>query len=69
MEKFSYYTISGKYKETDIPSKNPQDMVQHIEHFTSGDDEAEDKLLMVYKTTNVKIVESDEAKKLIEKYL
>ena len=69
MEKFSYYSISGKYKETDIPVKNPQDMVQHIEHFTSNNDETEDKLLMVYKTTNVKIIEPEEAKKLIEKYL
>ncbi len=69
MEKFSYYSITGKYKETDIPSKNPQDMVQHIEHFTNDNDEVEDKLLMVYKTTNVKIIEPEEAKKLIEKYL
>jgi hypothetical protein len=69
MEKFSYYSISGKYKETDIPLKNPQDMVQYLEHFTNGDDEVEDKLLMVYKTTNVKIIEKDDAKKLIEKYL
>lgn len=69
METFSYYTISGTYKQTDVPMGKPQDMINHIEHFSSGDDEAEDKLLMVYKTTNVQIIQPEEAKKLIEKYL
>jgi|LakMenEpi03Aug12_release.lakeMendotaPanAssembly.Ray.scaffolds.fasta_scaffold1063950_2 hypothetical protein len=68
MDKFTYYSISGTYKETNIPVKNPQDMLNYIEHFTS-DDPIDDNLLMVYKTTNVKIIEKDEAKKLIEKYL
>jgi hypothetical protein len=68
MDKFTYYSISGNYKEKQIPLKNPQDLLEHIEHFTS-EDPVEDKLLMVYKTTNIKVLEQDEAKKLIEKYL
>ncbi len=68
MDKFSYYSVTGKFKETNIPLKNPQDLVPHIECFENYD-EVEDKLLMVYKETDVKIIEKDDAKKLIEKYL
>lgn len=61
--KFTYYSVSGKYKIT-----NDKDNVQNIEHF-SNDDETEDKLKMVYQNTNIKILNNEEAKKLIEKYL
>lgn len=71
MDKFSYYSISGKFKEVDVPNKNIQNMVGYMEHFEDfkNYDETEDKLLMVYKNTDIKIVDKDEAKKLIEKYL
>ena len=46
-------------------------MVQHIEHFESFEnyDPIEDKLVMVYKETDIKIVDKDSAKKLIERPL
>ena len=70
MEKFSYYSISGVYKETDLPNKNPQEMIGHIEHFTNDNGEqVDDNLLMIYKKTNIQIIEKEDAKKLIEKYL
>jgi hypothetical protein len=71
MNNFSYYSITGQFKQTQIPFKNPEQMVQHIEHFESFEnyDPIEDKLVMVYKETDIKIVDKDSAKKLIEKYL
>jgi 2-phosphoglycerate kinase len=68
MNKFTYYSITGKFKETDYDIKEPKNMVNLMEHFDNYDD-VEDKLLMVYKTTDVKILDKDDAKKLIEKYL
>ncbi len=68
MNKFTYYSITGKFKATDHDIKEPKNMINLMEHFDNYDD-VEDKLLMVYKTTDVRILDKDDAKKLIEKYL
>jgi hypothetical protein len=69
MNNFTYYSITGNYKELNINKENPQNMLQYIEHFTEELDKVEDNLAMVYKTTNIKIVDNEDAKKLIDKYL
>lgn len=69
MDKFTYYSITGKYKELDISKQNPQEMLKFMEHFSEELDTVEDSLAMVYKNTDVKIIQKDDAKKLIEKYL
>lgn len=69
MDKFTYYSISGKYKELNISKENPQEMLKYMEHFSEEIDQVEDSLAMVYKNTDVKILNKDDAKKLIDKYL
>jgi hypothetical protein len=69
MDKFTYYSINGKYKETVLSKENPQNMLQYMEHFSEELDQVEDNLVMIYKKTDIKIIEKDDAKKLIEKYL
>jgi hypothetical protein len=69
MDNFTYYSINGKYKELNISKENPQNMLTYMEHFSEELDDVEDNLAMVYKTTDIKILQKDDAKKLIDKYL
>lgn len=69
MDNFTYYSINGKYKELNISKENPKDMLKYMEFFSEELDQVEDSLAMIYKKTDIKIIEKEDAKKLIDKYL
>jgi hypothetical protein len=69
MDNFTYYSITGKYKELNISKENPQDMLKYMEHFSEELDQVEDSLAMIYKKTDIKVLGKEDAKKLIDKYL